>query len=73
MSDLVGNPEDCFSSVAAQFLFVIACCRYVKMRFEVTTPQFFVLVYNKLTNLNINGRNMSVKLPEQFEETLRGW
>ena len=51
---------------------VVVCSRYVKMRFEVTTPQFFVLVYNKLTNLNINGRNMSVKLPEQFEETLRG-
>ena len=46
--------------------------RIVRIPFKVKTPTFFITIYNKLSSLNIGGRDMSVKFPEQFSAALVG-
>ena len=44
----------------------------MRIPFKVKTPTFFITIYNKLSSLNIGGRDMSVKFPEQFSAALVG-
>lgn len=46
--------------------------RYVRIPFEIRSPQFFILIHDKLATLKIDGRDMSVKFPEQFNIALNG-
>ena len=46
--------------------------RYVRIPFEIKTPNFFITIHDKLATLRIDGRDMSVKFPEQFNIALNG-
>ena len=47
-------------------------CSYVRIPFEIKTPSFFITIHDKLATLRIDGRDMSVKFPEQFNIALNG-
>ena len=44
----------------------------MRIPFEIKTPNFFILIHDKLAKLRIDGRDMSVKFPEQFNIALNG-
>ena len=46
--------------------------RYVKMPLKIRSPNFFILIHKKLSSLRIDGRDMSVKFPEQLNIALNG-
>ncbi|KAH3699577.1 uncharacterized protein LOC127860094 isoform X2 [Dreissena polymorpha] len=51
-------------------------CGYVHLPFEVSSPSILVNISDKLSALNINGRDMSVKFPEAFNKAVqecRAW
>lgn len=43
---------------------------YVKMPLKIRSPNFFILIHKKLSSLRIDGRDMSVKFPEQLNIAL---
>ncbi|KAH3871033.1 uncharacterized protein LOC127868394 [Dreissena polymorpha] len=50
---------------------IMDSCGYVRLPFEVSSPSILVKISNKLSDLNINGRDMSVKFPEAFNKAVQ--
>lgn len=46
--------------------------RTVKIPFQIHSPVFLMLIARKLSSLNINGRDMSVRFPDAFNKAVEG-
>ncbi|XP_052275247.1 uncharacterized protein LOC127874738 isoform X2 [Dreissena polymorpha] len=50
---------------------IMDSCGFVRLNFEVLFPSILVEISDKLSDLNINGRDMSVKFPEAFNKAVK--
>ncbi|KAH3869278.1 uncharacterized protein LOC127867971 [Dreissena polymorpha] len=50
---------------------IVDSCGYVRLPFKVSWPSRLVKISDKLSDLNINGRDMSVKFPEAFNKAVQ--
>ena len=46
--------------------------RYVTLPFEIRSNRFLMMLYNRLSKLQIGNRDMSVKFPQEFLDYIEG-
>lgn len=47
-------------------------CRTVRIPLQINTPRFLVRIGNKLGRLSINGKDLSVRFPDAFNNAIKG-